>query len=486
MRACLKALGLALILSSAGGVANAAWYKAETKHFVVYGEGSQQALKTYAEKLEAFDWLLRTFHKPVQSDAPRKLDVYLVESSYELQRVFPNRNADGVYSAGDKAIFAIAAKAVGAEGDDLLFHEYVHHFMLQYFPYSYPAWLVEGWAEYFQTADIQGEQIDIGRASTDMGWTFYSDDMLSLRSVIGNTSGWLSWEFYAWSWLLTHYMLSDPERKSRLNTYLRAVSAGDDPAKALETVMGMDARALTLRLRGYAAHEMKFTRIKGIRPSDTEVTISELSPAADDLLLEAQRLKLTLKREDGVALLGRVREKATKYPGDRIADFALARAEILYGDRAAGEAIAGRYLQANAGDLEALGLMAESRLASADAVEDPTAARAYRAEARKYLSKAFAIDANDYRTLYAYGRSQKGDPGYPSDNTLNVLVLSHQLAPQVAGIRLTTAEALMLRERYAEAAQMLAPLANSVHWGSDTEAARKLLDEIKKRQEAKS
>lgn len=483
----LRVLWLALLTALAlGGQAQAAWHKAESKHFIIYGEGSASELRSYAEKLEAFDWLLRAYHKPVQEDAPRKLEIYLVQSSHELTRVFPDRTLDGIYHAGDQAIFAVALKADSAWRDDVMLHEYVHHFMDQYFPYSYPRWLVEGWAEYFQTAEINGDQIDVGKPHDAMQWTFSSDDMLSLRSVIGYSGGTLawdhSWEFYAWSWLLTHYMLADPERKAKLNTYLRAVSAGDDPAAAFQNVVGMDARALTLRLRNYAGRELKFTRIKGVKLAPGDVTVTELPASADALLLELQQLKTHVAPEHRQALLKRVREQASAFPGDRLADFALARAEILYGDRAKGETILRRYLAADGEDLEALRLMAQSQLASAADSKDPAAAKAFRANARKHLTRAYQLDPEHYQTLYAYGLAQKAEQATPSENTLNVLLLAHQLAPQVGVIRLTAAETLMLRQRYAEAAAILGPLANSPHKGEHAGAARTMLEEINKRQ----
>ena len=40
-------------------------------------------------------------------------------------------------------------------GQLVLFHEYAHHFMLQYAPAAYPAWYVEGFAEVVSTASFE-------------------------------------------------------------------------------------------------------------------------------------------------------------------------------------------------------------------------------------------------------------------------------------------------------------------------------------------
>ena len=50
----------------------------------------------------------------------------------------------GFYAARDEDIFAVALR--GGMGDDVLLHEYAHHFMMQNFASTYPAWFVEGFA----------------------------------------------------------------------------------------------------------------------------------------------------------------------------------------------------------------------------------------------------------------------------------------------------------------------------------------------------
>ena len=66
------------------------------------------------------------------------------------------------------------------------------------------------------------------------------------------------------------------------------------------------------------------------------VTVSELPPSADDLLLDNQLLKRPIPENLRPKVLSRVREAAARYPGDRLATLALARAglDVLLLDRA--------------------------------------------------------------------------------------------------------------------------------------------------------
>jgi hypothetical protein len=166
-----KRVGLAVMLAGLllGGVAKAEWRRAESQHFIVYGRGDK-AVREYAAQLEDFDDLLRRLHgRPKDELTPRKLPVYLVSDLAELQRVEPRlERAAGVYFPAPGEVFVMAVREGVTDdrdqnkGDDALLHEYVHHFMLQYYPSAYPAWLVEGYAEYYMTADLSAKRLVVG------------------------------------------------------------------------------------------------------------------------------------------------------------------------------------------------------------------------------------------------------------------------------------------------------------------------------------
>ena len=74
-------------------------------------------------------------------------------------------------------------------GDDVVLHEYVHHFMMQYFPDSYPGWLVEGLAEYYMTIDLQPKRVQIGApvAAHDASLpATFEATMRQLTEIVGN------------------------------------------------------------------------------------------------------------------------------------------------------------------------------------------------------------------------------------------------------------------------------------------------------------
>jgi predicted Zn-dependent protease len=263
--------------------------------------------------------------------------------------------------------------------------------------------------------------------------------------------------------------MSDPGRLKRLTAYAGAVAAGGDPVGEMVTAAGMPLADLDRTLKRY------MTKLPGLRmprpaPSATPAAVVRLSPSADDLLLENQRLKMGVLAADRPAVLAMIRERAARYPDDRLADLALARAENDFGDRPKAQTILKRRIEADARDVEAIQMLGWSFMQQARA--DRPQAAALLNEARNWFGKGFAVDPNNPLLLYDYAISRRGEASYPNDNAVNVLLRAQQLAPQVAAFRLGAADALMRRDRFDEAAALLEPVFNNPHAGPEGQQAR--------------
>lgn len=488
MVAWLRALCLTLVVGAfAGGEAQAKWLRAETQRFVVYSDGNESILREYALLLEDFDMILRLYHGVDQRQAPhRKLDIYLVQNRAELGRTttMTSEGLAGFYSAGEDDIFAVAIRdrsGSDSERNDTLFHEYTHHFMAQYDPFPYPGWLNEGWAEYFATTDIRTSQMRVGDFNKGRAYTLRSN-WIPLEHLLTRRTHEISEEaralYYAQAWLLTHYLYADDDRRQQLDAYKHALLEGQDPAKAMETATGLSLKDLQFKLEDYSKRGLLF-RVHPLKKlADPPITITTLSPAADDLLLENQKLMNGLEEEHQAPLLQVIRERAAKHPGDRLAQIVLGRAETFYGDRAAGEAVLTRLLAASPNDAEALRLMARSRLHAAEDAKEADEMVAILEDAQRYLMRANTAQRNNYQTFYYFAWSKMQDPDYPTDNTLKLLLDAQKVAPQVDSITFQAAQALVLRKDFDAAEPMLQRLANDPHGGGLSGAARTLLNQI--------
>lgn len=267
----------------------------------------------------------------------------------------------GFYTAGPNITFAMGLS--NRKEDEIVLHEYAHHLMLQHFPGSYPAWLVEGYAAYFQGTDVDAKVVQVGRANALAGALIYAkwikmEDLLSKRPVEFSRDD--RGRFYAQSWLLTHYLLSDPQRARQLEAYLAAVAAGKPSAKALEDAIGMSLDALEDRLVRYAARPLSMVQFQRAQLPAVTVEVRRLPPAQAALLIDDLAVKsLGVGKAQGAATLARVRAAAQPYPDDPFAQRILARAEHYFGDRDTAETLIKRRIAADPRDTEALAIYAD-------------------------------------------------------------------------------------------------------------------------------
>lgn len=481
VQACVRRLllGLAAMFLLAAP-AQAAWIRVETDRFVVYGQGGEKSVRDFATKLTTYDWVLRNFHpSTLERKSPTKVQVFLLADQGDLRRVRPylQKYTLGFYSAMNEGVFAFAVKSDGLVGADaVLFHEYAHHFMLENFPSAYPAWFVEGWAEYFMTTEIGKDQIKIGGYNPARAYGIFNETWLPMEELLTKTTGETrpgrTNAYYAQAWLLTHYMRSDDTRARQLDAAIKAIADGKDPVKSFESATGGSLADLTAALKKYRKLPTLGIRNPNLTP---QMTVTPMPRSADDLLLDEMRLVLWPTGRPDPDLLASVRHKAARYPGDALAERTLARAEFVMGDIAAGEAIMKRRLDAGGNDVEDLLLAGTGQVLAGMRTPEQREAR-YRA-ARPLLAKAYQLDKGDFRTLYAYALSRSIEPVFPSDNDLAALTEARYLAPAVQENSFRLGMALLKKGRRDDAAKVLAPVLNNPHGGRAAQQARTLLNQ---------
>lgn len=477
----------ALTLAACPQLAHADWLRAESERFIVYSEGSERSLRDYVQKLEMFDRVM-LFQSGILSSTtpPRKLPIYLVSSRGGLTRVNPatGRNTVGTYFPTEEDIFAVAIRSddgSGLSGQDVLMHEYAHHFMLGNTPGSYPAWYVEGFAEYYMTAKIKPSdnsvslgEVNKNRASWIMGseWIPLAVLLRSRPEEVRTSSHQAT--YYPIAWLLTHWLLSEPARRVQLRAYLADISNGTDSVEAMEKATGMSLEQLRLALRRYTSANLNLMRITGQFPTP-EITVTRLPRSANDLLLINQRLKIGVPEKDRKALGEEVARLAARHGDDPLALLAAGHAGMHFGNRPAGERALQRLIEIEPDNIEALQFLAQERLRQAGETESETERNSLRREARDYIARAYQAAQNDYRTLMLMTELRQGQPNYPNDNDMLAMGLTLDRAPQLPTVRFNYAAALAERNEAAEAIAVLRPLANNPHGGGASRLANRMI-----------
>ncbi len=460
----VRALLLLLFFCLAPGPAAARWIVAESSHFRIHSDGGERAVRDRAATLEDFHALLETLTgRRFPDDAP-KLDIYEVGSRAQLLMISPNArpNIGGFYKATAGGIVAVVQRTASAElAENVLLHEYAHHFMFQVGAAALPAWYVEGFAEYMMTADFSPERIAFGQPDPNRMTWLSRGTWLPAERLLGGACAELNREecamFYAQSWLLTHYMFRAEGMRDKLKDYLARIGRGERSVAAWTAAVG-DPKALNRRLIAYSnSREFTMTRAKREPPEPADVRLSTLPPGADDALIPLVALTLPQSPETDRANLERVRAAAAAAPpGDPFAARALAIAESIAGDRRAGAARLDALLAAAPNDPELL-----LWRAAAYRPGNPATSAEDRAAARKLLARAFQAAPSDWRVLFRYALT------FPPDRTpgsvVEVWALAAALAPQVEPLGVAAGVALARAGRFGQAYQALAPVVYDPH-----------------------
>lgn len=404
-------LALAL-LALTPAAALAEWRRAESPHFIVYSDGSERSLREYTAKLERFDALLASRFGGASAEI-RRLPVYLVADGRALRVAVPGlpEGIDGYYSASDIDVFAVLVRG---ESDDLLLHEYSHHVMARSGDMRYPGWLREGFAEYFATATVtERGEASFGLPNPGRQYALQQNRWLPMDTVlradssfgIDSTAG--RGMYYAQSWALTHWLLTDSVRVRNLSAYVAAVNGGRDPVEAWQAIFAMTPDQLAAQLRAYVRGRLSYAKLD-MPPINPAITVTTLSPAADAVLLPMINARSWNPEQiDGPALLATLRTAAARFPDDALALVALGRAEKRWGDPAAAEAALTRALEREGDNVEGLLLMADlSTERGADAADEAEQTRQWDLS-REFLRRALEADSTDYRVHAAQARFQR-------------------------------------------------------------------------------
>ncbi len=478
MRLWLACLCLAAMVL-APGKANAAWNQAQSKHFTVYSNRNVKELREFAEKLEKFDYLLRVMSGTDSKANDRPLQVFALDSIGEVRSISGNPHTAGFYNTSDRNAFAVVTRRSEAgkfdlDSEQILFHEYAHHFMLHYFPAAYPAWYVEGFAEFYSTVTFKPDgAIVFGnpplyRAPTLVRMGIYPLEKLFARTTdrLGALEGD---SYYGTAWLLTHYLHYNEKRGAEFARYLKDVVTGV-PDVTLDNHFEGGDKALEKELRAYINARISASSLTTRELPPISVTITALDPAQAALLKYRLRLMAGMPEAEREKFATGVRETAAHFPASADAQGVLADAEMLSDHKDAALAAAERALAIDPKYAPALATKAELLLEKANASDKPEDWKA----ALATIVKANRADLEDPVPLvlfYRYHAMRGGDmPAVGYDG----LEKAFALLPQNPNYRFMLASGYAHRKNYKAAIRILDVLAFSPHESGMREGALKL------------
>jgi hypothetical protein len=214
-----------------------------------------------------------------------------------------------------------------------LFHEYGHHFMKRYVRAAFPAWFIEGFAEYYSTVDFDRDgKAEVGRPAYGRAHGLLempkipAERLLLERPGAMRNSGQVD-VYYGRAWVLTHMLYSDPSRAGQLTRYIEAINRGDDAKQAAIDSFG-DLAQLDKDLNRYMVRPMTYRRTNEPIAIPGSIAIAPLAATEDALIeLRLERLSAGGNDERMAKVRDDLRALTALHPGHANGWFELAMAE---------------------------------------------------------------------------------------------------------------------------------------------------------------
>ena len=464
----------------------AAWHEAKTRHFVIYSEQKPEELRDYAVRLERYDSAVRAARKMADhplSDANR-LTVYVLRDQNSIEDLSGSGVA-GFYrgqATGSVAFVSTerATSRVGLSPQIVFFHEYLHHLMLQEAPVAYPAWMTEGYAEFFATAKFGADgSVSFGVAPDHRGYELRNNpDALSLREMLAGTSEKMSGReyisVYSYGWLLTHYLAFEPSRRGQVTRYLQGIQQGRPAIDSAIAAFG-DLKKLDRELDQYLSR--KTLPIQSVPESQISTGPIALRPlAAGEAAVMRVRMRMDAGPDDGEAryIAGSARGVAAKFPGDPAVLATLAAAEHFAKRYDTALAAADRAIAANPRSLKAL--VYKGRALMELGKKNPAAANW--PEIRKWFARANNLDPDAAEPLMLYYQSFVEQGARPPATAVEGLLYALDMAPYDRELRFMAVRQLLVDRKLGEAKSTFGPIAYSPHAGKAREKNLKIMEKI--------
>ncbi|MEP3889086.1 MAG: hypothetical protein ABJN69_01390 [Hellea sp.] len=360
-------------------------------------------------------------------------------------------------------------------------HEYTHHIVSTYTDRDYPLWYNEGFANFLATFTYKNGTFRVGDPYDAYAYSLKQKNWMPMTVVLasmekypfnlGDTSKigmQTTGQFYAQTWLTTHYLRNEVKYKGTLTDYVRRLNKGERSIPAFKVAMGITPEAFEIELKAYfkknrynvqqymtADRESAVLKVRAL--TKTEAQMAKLD-AMRSFVFSPERKKVVIKAfEDYAAAYG------------ENADILSARADLTALNATTKEAYeAARALSEKALALEPENIDANNIAALVTAhqyVRNLGGTQADVKKIRKHAAKVLRHNSQIPLANYSYALSYKDDYT-PPENALNAagFALDYYRDKGFMGSNLGLATILANGEKYDEA---MPPINRAIIWAKE-------------------
>ena len=232
-----------------------AWLQVQSPHFLVVSNVSAHDARAVSGQLERMRAVFQQAFPQIQVDPPTPILVLALRSRKDFRTIEPTAylgkgklNLAGYFQRSPERNFILMRLDVedDAHPYGVIYHEYTH---LLTFKDSdvIPLWLAEGLAEFYQTTEIDGNQVALGKPDPGNLYLLQTSRMMPLATLfaVGHDSPYYHEQdkgsiFYAEAWALTHFlMMRDRSQHTQLlANYVTLLQQHVDPVTAASRALG--------------------------------------------------------------------------------------------------------------------------------------------------------------------------------------------------------------------------------------------------------
>ncbi len=271
---CASAAGVAILLAilanaDAFGASdpNLGWIEVRSPHFVVASNAGEKEARRIADQFEQIRSLFHTAFGSLRVDPAQPVVILAAKNENTMKMLLPEDwevkghvHPAGLYQQGeDKHYVILQLDSAGANPFHSLYHEYTHALMHLNFT-GLPLWLDEGLAEFYGNSRLGEKESRIGTIDETHLYILQQNKLLPIETLLNversspyyNEANQAS-VFYAESWALVHYLMTDPEALQRqlLKNFLTSWDKSGNQIEAAQQTFG-DLKHFGRMIEGYS------------------------------------------------------------------------------------------------------------------------------------------------------------------------------------------------------------------------------------------
>jgi len=238
------------------------WIKVPAPDFTVYSNAGDSRGRDVAVRLEQMRKIIPVLIPRSRWVTTAPLIVVAFRDHKELLSVAPLYEGKPVdvgalFLKGEDRSYIVLD--VNADNDwRPVYHEYAHFMLEPNLPRT-PLWFDEGFADYFSTVKFEGEKFSLGLPPPGYVDILGQSATLNLEQVMNVTPFSPEYksmvhgrgDFYARSWLLVHYILSEKKLAQAMQFFDLTLNQQVPPAQAVQRTFGMTLKELSDALKAH-------------------------------------------------------------------------------------------------------------------------------------------------------------------------------------------------------------------------------------------